>query len=133
MLLLVKNEEKYFEFIRKTRIHPENISGFIKQEKITKEQQQKYMKIYSNNYFIALLNDTPAGWVGIKNNDIRICTNPTHKEQGVGKFMLRKIIEINPNATAKVLKQNISSQKLFSTCGFTIYKIDKKFHYYKFD
>ena len=51
-LRLVKNEKKYYEFIRILRNHKDNVAGFLEQVQITSEQQSKYMEKYRNNYYI---------------------------------------------------------------------------------
>jgi len=75
-LKLVKNKKKYYEFIRNMRIHPDNESGFLEKVNITSEQQENYMKKYNDCYYVAILNESPVGYVGVVDNDIRICTDP---------------------------------------------------------
>ena len=128
---LVNCDEKYWEFVRLIRIDQNNISGFVQNMHINKNNQKKYMKINSNNYRIALIDDNPVGYVGVINDDIRICTHPKYKGIGVGEFMLKKCIKIWKNSTAKVKKNNIISSNLFLKCGFNKYKEDEEFIYYK--
>ena len=128
---LVNCDEKYLEFVRVIRIDQNNISGFVQNMHINKNNQKKYMKINSNNYRIALIDDNPVGYVGVINDDIRICTHPKYKGIGVGEFMLKKCIKIWKNSTAKVKKDNIISSNLFLKCGFNKYKEDEEFIYYK--
>lgn len=128
---LVKNEEKYYEFIRELRTHEENTTGFLEQVKITPEQQITYMNNHSDEYYIALEFGTPVGWVGVIDDDIRICTHPDYKGKGVGKFMLNKLVELHPAARAKVLLENKPSRALFISCGFHQYNEDEQFIYYK--
>ena len=128
---LVNCDEKYWEFVRLIRIDQNNISGFVQNMHINKNNQKKYMKINSNNYRIALIDDNPVGYVGVINDDIRICTHPKYKGIGVGEFMLKKCIKIWKNSTAKVKKDNIISSNLFLKCGFNKYKEDEEFIYYK--
>lgn len=126
-LKLVKNEPKYYEFIRKLRLDSENILGFINQNYITENEQIEYMK---NNHFyfnICLFEDTPVGFIGVIDNDIRIAVNPKYKNRGIGKFMVNEIMKTNPNALAKIKSNNLASIKLFESCGFKIdYLIMKK-------
>lgn len=129
---LVNNTEKYYEFIRFLRTHEENVGGFLEQVQITPEQQKEYMEKYKENYYICLNeNNEPVGWVGEVDCDIRICTDPAHKGKGIGKFMLKELKNIKPNAHAKVLLDNEASNNLFLSCGYLVYKIDEKFKYYK--
>ena len=71
-LVLVKNEMKYFEFIRTLRNDPLLKGGFIDQKEITSEEHAIYMNKFHNAYFICLLEDQPVGYVGVVDNDIRI-------------------------------------------------------------
>ena len=108
----------YWEFIRALRNDKRTQSGFIQNEYITKEAQEIYMKLNASNYKIALLNNSPVGYVGVIDNDIRICTHPNFQGKGVGKFMLKEIIKIFPTAHGKVKIDNKVSKKLFKSVGF---------------
>jgi ribosomal protein S18 acetylase RimI-like enzyme len=130
-LSIVKNEEKYYEFIRVLRTHPSNISGFLEQVQISEEQQKKYMSKHSQDYWICLNGEVPVGFIGVVENDIRLAVEPSYKNKGIGTFMVREISKIDKNATAKVLLDNIPSQKTFEKNNFQIYKIDNNFKYYK--
>lgn len=131
MYKLVHNEKKYYQFIKELRTHEENVEGFIERVQITDEQQNNYMQKYNNNYFVALYDDKPIGWVGQIDDDIRVCTHPDFKSKGVGKFMIDELMRMFPNSTAKVLLDNTASNKLFLSCGFIRYKSDSTFNYYK--
>jgi len=113
---LIPITPKFYEFVREMRNHPENRTGFIQQVEITEEQQVEYMSKYSKNYYVCLLYGEPVGYVGVIDDDIRICTHPEEKGIGVGKFMLEQIVGIFPNATGKIKQNNIPSQKLFDKC-----------------
>ena len=130
-MILVECNEEYWEFIRTLRNDKRVINGFIDNQLITHEQQVNYMKLNSNNYRVALLNYKPAGYIGVINEDFRICTHPDYQAKGVAKYMLLESIKIWPNASAKVKITNIASNKLFLSCGFILFKTDDKFNYYK--
>jgi GNAT superfamily N-acetyltransferase len=98
---------------------------------ITEEQQIKYMTDNSQHYRIALLDGKPAGYVGVIEDDIRVCTHPDFQGMGVGKFMINECMNIWPNAIAKVKYGNEVSSKLFLSCGFEISGTDDKFLYYR--
>ena len=117
-ITLVECDEKYWEFVRKLRMNDEVIDGFIKTDFISKDQQSRYMNKYSNNYRIALIDEIPVGFVGVIENDIRVCTHPEHQRKGVGKFMINECLKIWPDAFAKIKIDNKSSLKLFESCGF---------------
>ena len=116
---LVNCDRKYWEFIRTLRNDKRVVSGFIQSTYITKDMQQEYMEKYSNCFRVALLDNEPVGYVGVIEDDIRVCTHPNHQGRGVGKFMINKCMEIWPTAFAKVKVDNQASLKLFESCGFT--------------
>ena len=116
---LVYCDRKYWEFIRTLRNDKRVVSGFIQSTYITKDRQQEYMEKYSNCFRVALLDNEPVGYVGVIEDDIRVCTHPDHQGRGVGKFMINKCMEIWPTAFAKVKVDNQASLKLFESCGFT--------------
>ena len=76
------------------------------------------MKGYSQYYRIALVNQTPAGYVGVIDDDIRVCTHPDFQKLGVGKFMISEMMNIVPSAYAKVKIDNDASKNLFKSLGF---------------
>ena len=116
---LVKCTKKYWEFVRVLRNDERVLSGFIKSSNITKDMQSAYMMMYSKFYRIALIDGKPAGYVGVIDDDIRVCTHPNYQGQGVGKFMINECMKIWPTAFAKVKMENEASIKLFEACGFT--------------
>jgi ribosomal protein S18 acetylase RimI-like enzyme len=116
----VKNEPKYWDFIRRLRNDPEGQSGFIEQVNITEEQQAKYMDKYSDNYFICLCDGEPAGFIGVIDNDIRVSTHPDYQLMGVGVFMVQQIKKIYPKCFAKVKIDNIASFNMFEKAGYEL-------------
>jgi hypothetical protein len=119
---LIAITKEHYEFVRELRMHPENAPGFIEDANITTEDQVEYMKKYGENYFIALSYGKPVGYVGVIDNDIRICTHPMYHGTGVGKFMLSEIVKLYPQATGRIFKDNVASRKLFDFCGVS-YKL----------
>jgi RimJ/RimL family protein N-acetyltransferase len=115
---LVECSEKYWDFIRILRNDERVLGGFIKSNYITEEMQKSYMNNHSQFYRIALVDGNPAGYVGVIDNDIRVCTHPEYQKMGVGKFMISKCMEIWPTAFARVKVNNEASIKLFEKCGF---------------
>ena len=109
---------QYWDFIRKLRNDKRVQEGFVEIGEISPEQQVEYMKVNSANYRIALINGSPAGYIGVLKDDIRVCTHPIYQGKGVGRFMVEKCLEVWPNAVAKVKVDNIKSVKLFEACGF---------------
>jgi ribosomal protein S18 acetylase RimI-like enzyme len=120
---LVECSKEYWEFIRVLRNDKRVLEGFIKSTYITKEMQQDYMSKNNSHFRIALIDNIPVGYVGVIEDDIRVCTHPDYQGKGIGKFMINKCIEIWPTAFAKVKINNKASLKLFEACGFT-----KKFY-----
>tara|TARA_R110001583_G_scaffold48174_3_gene150713 strand:- start:844 stop:1224 length:381 start_codon:yes stop_codon:yes gene_type:complete len=115
---LVKNNQEYWEFIRNLRNHPSVKEGFVFQDHITEEQQIQYMSKHNDCFYICLINEEPAGYVGVIDKDIRVATHPDFQGKGVGKYMINQLMEIHPNAYAKVKIKNEASLKLFEKCGF---------------
>ena len=115
---LVKNEQKYWEFIRNLRNHPVIKRGFIQQGDITLEYHQKFMNKYGEKYYICLVDNVPAGFVGQINGDIRVATHPDFQGKGVGKFMIKEVMKKHPGSFAKVKMENEASTKMFESCGF---------------
>jgi GNAT superfamily N-acetyltransferase len=113
---LIAITEEYYDFVREMRMHPDNVAGFLESANITPEEQILYMKKHGEDYFIALSYGEPVGYVGVIDNDIRICTHPQHQGTGVGRFMLSEIIKLYPQATGRILKDNVVSRKLFDFC-----------------
>lgn len=132
-LKLVKNSEEFYLFIRDLRTHPLNVSGFLERVEISDSQQFEYMKKHKNEYWICLSGDTPVGFVGVVDEDIRLAVDPNFKNKGIGTFMVGEILKINNIATAKVLLKNVSSQKTFEKNNFKNYKTDEHFKYYKYE
>ena len=116
---LVKCNEEYWEFVRTLRLDERVIGGFIETSFITEEQQKRYMNVYHTCYRIALVDGKPAGFVGVIDDDIRVCTHPDYQGKGVGKFMINECMKIWPTAFAKVKLDNDASVKLFEACGFS--------------
>jgi len=131
MVKLVKNEKRYWEFIRKLRSNDQVQDGFIENVQITSKQQEKYMEKHNDEYWICLVNDIPVGFVGSVDNDIRVCTHPDHQKKGYGKLMINELMRLAPTSFAKVKHDNESSNKLFISCGFKFVMEDSKFKYYK--
>lgn len=115
---LVNCNEQYWEFVRTLRNDERVINGFIQTTYISEDMQARYMKVNQQFYHIALVDGKPAGYVGVIENDIRICTHPYYQGNGVGKFMINEIIKIYPMAFAKIKIDNEASIKLFEACGF---------------
>lgn len=115
----VKCTPEYWEFVRILRNDPRVQDGFIVSSNITQDQQKNYMKVYSDYYRIALLDNIPVGYVGVIEDDIRICTHPDYQGLGIGKFMLKEIMKEFPSAYGKVKINNEASKNLFKSVGFT--------------
>jgi GNAT superfamily N-acetyltransferase len=115
---LVKCTPEYWEFVRLLRSDPRVQEGFIEQVDITTEQQNRYMQKHADSYRVALLEETPVGFVGVIDDDIRICTHPDYQGKGIGQFMLKGILEEYPTAYGKVKIENKSSRNLFKSLGF---------------
>ena len=130
-MVIVECTKEYWEFVRKLRMDARVIDGFLETKPITEEEQIKYMISNAQNYRICLFDGRPAGYVGVIDDDIRVCTHPDFFGMGVGKFMIKSAMAIWPTAYAKVKLGNIASDKLFLSCGFEVSGKDENFTYYK--
>ena len=116
---LVECTKKYWEFVRNLRNDERVKDGFIKSTFITEDMQEAYMTTHYKYYRIALIDNSPVGYVGVIDDDIRICVHPAFQKRGVGKFMINECMKIWPSAFAKVKLGNEASMNLFKSCGFT--------------
>jgi hypothetical protein len=111
---LVNCTQQYWDFVRVLR--NKNI-GFVERVNITPEQQNQYMLKHGNNYKICLVNNTPAGFIGIVDNDIRFAVKEQFKNNGLGKWMLQEF-PVTENTIGKVKKDNLYSRKMFLACNW---------------
>lgn len=128
-LKIVENSPEYYEFIRELRNDERVKHAFIQQSIISKEQQIKYMQSHEREYWICLNDNTPCGFIGVVEGDIRLATHPDFQNQGVGLFMLNFIKEkFGKSAFGKVKISNDPSNFLFIKAGykptFTIYTLE---------
>lgn len=115
---LVKCQKEYYEFIRLLRTDPRIKSAFISQKEITKDEQEKYMKIYQDDYYICLNEGNPVGFIGIVSNDIRLAVSPEFQNKGIASFMLKEINLMRDDYEVKIKSDNISSINFFKKNGF---------------
>ena len=126
-------ENRYWEFVMNLRNDDRVSSGFIVNEKITWENQVNYMSKFSNQFRICLIDESvPIGYIGVIDDDIRVCTHPDYFGMGVGKFMVEECMKIWPSAYAKIKHGNLPSLNLFRSCGFIQSRIDENFVYYTY-
>jgi RimJ/RimL family protein N-acetyltransferase len=119
-MILVDCSNQYWEFIRELRNDPKVLDGFINTSHITEEQQFKYMEMNHADYKVCLFDGEPCGYIGVINQDIRICTHPKFQRKGVGLFMLNEMAKIHPEAIGKVKTFNYKSRALFEAAGYSI-------------
>ena len=115
---LVQNKKEYWDFIRDLRNHEDVKVGFIQQQHIGEVSHQSHMSLFGDCYYVCLINNVPAGYVGVIDKDIRVATHPNYQGKGVGKFMISELMKKYPDAFAKVKVENTASIKLFEACGF---------------
>ena len=117
-LELVKNESKYWEFIRNLRNDPRSLPGFIQQEYIEPEQHISFMMTHGEKFYICVADDTPAGFIRVMGDDIGVATHPDFQRRGIGKFMVNEVVKLHPDCVAKIKLDNEASLRLFESCGF---------------
>jgi len=115
---LVDCSSEFWEFVRLLRGDERVRGGFIQQGVISSEAQVAYMGVFASCYRVALVDGVPAGFVGVIDGDIRVCTHPDFQGLGVGRFMIEGIMRVFPGAFAKVKVGNEASVRLFESCGF---------------
>ena len=115
---LVKNDKQYWEFIRELRNHPDVKTVFIEQEHIDKFDHALYMQRLGSSFYVCLVDNSPAGYVGVIQGDIRVATHPDFQKMGVGSFMIDELMRVHPASYAKVKVDNEASVGLFEKCGF---------------
>jgi RimJ/RimL family protein N-acetyltransferase len=115
---LIKNNPDYWEFIRNLRNMDGVREGFIEQVHIEKSHHKMYMEVWGKCFYICLVDNQPAGYVGVIRNDIRVATHPDFQGRGVGAFMINGIMDLFPSSFARVKIDNEASLKLFKKCGF---------------
>jgi len=130
---LVPNNAEHWEFIRELRNDLEIQKGFVEQVCITEEEEKKYMEKYNDNYYICLRGGVQVGFIGEVDNDIRIAVRGDYQRLGIGEMMVREFMLLRPDSRPKILKQNLTSQRLFEKCGFKRSREDKLFYYYEKD
>ena len=114
----VENERKYWEFIRQLRNDERVKEGFISQEEVSIVSHEKYMSENEDKFYLCLIENEPAGYVGVIENDIRVATHPNYQKRGVGLFMINEVTKKHPNAVAKIKMKNQASIRLFEKAGF---------------
>ena len=114
----IKNQPKYFEFIRNLRNDPEIKKGFIKQEDISKENHLSYMAKYNKHYYICLYDQDPIGYIGIVKNDLRLAVSNKYQNQGVATFMLNEITKLKNDFDVLIKVDNIKSINFFTKHSF---------------
>ncbi len=136
-LELIDSKELAWDYI--LRLRNENASNFIQQHEITKKEHYDFMKKYGKNYFIFYrLCDgckcgscyCPCGFIGVVDNDIRLCTDSKYRREGVAVEMLEFVRDHFPIGFGKVKKDNIVNQKAFEKAYYNKFESDEGFIYY---
>jgi len=117
-MIPVGSDRALWEFVRTLRNDPRLKVGFIKQDDITREQQERYMSRWGDSYFVCCVDGDPAGYCGVVDNDIRIATHPDRQRLGVAAFMLDFLRKRFPEAVAKIKVENEGSLRLFVKAGY---------------
>ena len=88
------------------------------------------MESQGDNFYLCLADGIFAGFIRVCDDDIGVCTHPDFQRMGVGKFMVNEIMQLYPDAVAKIKLENKASIKLFESCGFVkkYYLLEKEAH-----
>jgi len=118
-LELVTCTQEYWEFVRLLRMDPINQEGFFTKANITSEQQNEFMIHNWSKYKICLVNNEPAGYVGLLHgHEITYCVHPNFHGKGIGSFMIKEFSKPFSTVDAFVKVNNIASQKVFEKLGW---------------
>ncbi|WP_422685655.1 GNAT family N-acetyltransferase [Candidatus Planktophila dulcis] len=115
---LVEISSEFFEFVRRLRTDPRNADSFINNNEITFQNQIDYMEQHLKDYFVCLSQQTPVGFIGVVQGDIRLAVDHDFRNRGVGTFMVNEISKLFPKASAKIKTSNVASIALFESAGF---------------
>lgn len=110
----VSDNNIYREFIRQLRNNPKLKKSFITQENITKEQQEKYMNRYGNDFYVCIDDDIIYGFIGVVDNDLKIAVIPECQRSGIGEFMILEVFPRYKNCKIKVRKNNKKGINFFN-------------------
>ncbi len=117
----VKNEEKYYEFIRLSRIDGRIQPFLASRVFITKEQQIQYMQKHKDNYYICLCDGEPAGFIGNFNREISpLIVHPEYQKKKVGEFLVAELLKIESQLFALVRCDNDAVMKLVRKMKFKL-------------
>jgi hypothetical protein len=117
---LVRITPKYYDFVRNLRMNPKVTSSFREEANITEEDQKEYMKKHGKNYYVCLLQNVPIGYVGVVDDDIRMCVDPAFFGLGAGSFMFSFLKTNYPSCMTQlqyIKKHNTTSQHLLTKFG----------------
>jgi ribosomal protein S18 acetylase RimI-like enzyme len=115
---LVEISSEFFEFVRRLRTDPRNADSFINNGEITFQNQIDYMEQHLKDYFICLSQQTPVGFIGVVQGDIRLAVDHDFRNKGVATFMVNEISKLFPEALAQIKTSNVASIALFESVGF---------------
>lgn len=117
---LVPCDRTWWDFVRELRTDPRVAEGFFSTAAISPEVHEKFMTAHHQSYRICLVDGRPAGFVGVVDGDIRVCTHPEYQRQGVGVFMLSEFRREFPEGHAKIKVSNAASRRLFEKAGYRL-------------
>ena len=115
---LVEISSEFFEFVRRLRTDPRNADSFVSNNEITFQNQIDYMEQHLKDYFVCLSQQTPVGFIGVVQGDIRLAVDHDFRNRGVATFMVNEISKLFPEASAKIKTSNVASIALFESVGF---------------
>lgn len=112
---LIDYYDYFASFIRDLRNN--NRKQFVKQHTIGVDEHLEFMKLHGDNYKICLIDDTPVGFIGCVDGDLRLAVNEIYRGKGIGTWMIRESHKYWPKATAKVKRENVGSILAFERAG----------------
>lgn len=121
MLTLKVCGPQYWESIFNIRNQPSNVDKFGTKIKDL-QTHYRYMATKWDQYYVCLKSENVVGFIGIDNEDLRLCVDENHKRQGIGRFMIEELHNVCSDFllqySVKVKVDNLESLKFFESLGF---------------
>ena len=114
---IIPCDVSYWQFVLELRNSVRE--WFASNDVIPTDEHVQFMRQYAPDYYIALVDGKPVGFVGVVNNDIRFAVLPEYQGKGIGTCMLKFIHEKYPAAIGRIKKENVASRKAFEKVGIT--------------
>lgn len=119
-LKVVKCKKIYWPFVMNLRNHPSVMKNMFSKRAYGSDEFISEMYGRSQFFRIVLIDNHPAGYYKVLNNEISIVVHPDYRGQGVASFMVKHILKRfkGKPLEARIRVSNRASIKLFEKFGF---------------